>query len=113
MPGAARQTCGTAWTACIAVAASPFEGTCSIPKDIALTTSRFVLEMDGLSPEEAAWVTLNGKDAGGFVGKPFRLELGDRLKHGQNQIRIEPFAPRAVRLLVLKAPVGSKVDSGN
>lgn len=71
-----------------------------------LTTARVVLEMEGLSPEEAARVTINGQDAGGFIGKPLRLEAGQRLKHGENIIRIEPFAPRSVRLVVMNVMPG-------
>ncbi len=81
------------------VTGKPFEGTFEIPADLDL--GRAVLELDGLEPEEAARMTLNGKDAGGFIGKPFRLEVTRHLKCGQNSIRIEPFAPRSARLSVL------------
>jgi hypothetical protein len=57
--------------------------------------------MNGVSPEEAARVTINGKDAGGLIGKPLRLEITSHLSHGGNQIRIEPFAPETIRLLVI------------
>ena len=57
--------------------------------------------MNGLSPEEAARVTINGKDAGGFIGKPLRLDVAHHLTNGENHIRIEPFAPASARLLVI------------
>jgi hypothetical protein len=63
-----------------------------------LATARIFLQMDEITPEAAARVTINGKDAGGFVGQPLRLEVTRFLKAGTNQIRIEPFAPKSVRL---------------
>lgn len=82
------------------VTGNPFEGTCEIPAG--LDTGRVVLEMDQIEPEEAARVTINGKDAGGFIGKPFRLEVSRHLKPGKNTLRIEPFAPKSVRLVIVK-----------
>ena len=60
------------------------------------------LEMEELEPEEAARVTINGNYAGGFIGKPFRLDVTKYLKHGVNTVKIEPFAPKSVRLVVLE-----------
>ncbi len=84
------------------VAGNPFEGTCDIPADLDLGTARIVLEMEGITPEEAARITINGEDASGFIGKPLRLEVTPHLKPGTNAIRIEPFAPKNVRLAVIK-----------
>jgi hypothetical protein len=80
------------------VTANPFEGTCEIPAGLAI--GRALLEMDGIKPEAAARITINGRDAGGVIGKPLRLEVSRHLKPGTNTIRIEPFAPEAVRLAV-------------
>ena len=82
------------------VAANPFSGTCDVPVSVDLSTSRVFLEMDELSPEEAARVTINGKHAGGFIGRPFRLDVTRYLKHGENAVNIEPFAPKSVGLYV-------------
>ena len=49
-------------------------------------------------------ITINGEDAGGFIGKPLRLEATRHLKPGPNTIRIEPFAPQSLRLIVLQPP---------
>ena len=49
--------------------------------------------MDDVAPEAAARVTVNGKDAGGFIGRPLRLDVTRLLQPGTNTIRIEPFAP--------------------
>ena len=86
------------------VVANPFEGACMVPADLDLATARVVLEMDGLAPEEAARVTINGNDAGGIIGRPFLLDVTRHLKHGENNLRIEPFAPASVRLAVVKPP---------
>jgi hypothetical protein len=82
------------------VAADPFEGTCILPGDIDLATSRVYLELGGLTPEEAASITVNGMHAGGFIGKPFRLDVTKHLKAGSNAITITPFAPRSAKLVV-------------
>lgn len=81
------------------VKASPLVGHCDLPADIDLTRSRVYLEMDGLAPEAAARVTVNGHDAGGFLGAPLRLPVTPHLQTGRNDIRIEPFAPPAARLV--------------
>jgi hypothetical protein len=82
------------------VTGNPFEGTCEIPANLDLATSRIILEMDGITPEEAARITINGKDAGGMIGKPLRLHVNRHLNPGTNSIRIEPFAPASVRIVV-------------
>jgi hypothetical protein len=83
------------------VSCNPFEGTCQVPADLDLAKARVILEINGLSPEEAARVTINGRNAGGFIGKPLRLDVASHLTKGDNHIRIEPFAPESVRLLVI------------
>lgn len=84
------------------VKADPFSGICNVPVDVSLDKSRVIIEMDELTPEEAARVTINDSYAGGFIGKPFRLDVTGYLKHGVNKIKIEPFAPKSVRLIVLE-----------
>jgi hypothetical protein len=83
------------------VVGNPFEGTCQVPAGLDLAKASVILEMNGLSPEEAARITINGKDAGGFIGKPLRFDASHHLTNGENHIRIEPFAPDSVRLLVI------------
>jgi hypothetical protein len=79
---------------------TPFAATSILPADVDLTTARVILEMDELTPELSARVTINDNDAGGFIGRPFRLDVTRHLKHGANTIRIAPFAPKSVRLVV-------------
>ena len=43
---------------------------------------------------------MNGADAGGVIGRPFRLDVTRHLRPGANEIRIEPFAPKEARLAV-------------
>ena len=54
--------------------------------------------MDEL-PESEASVTVNGRPAGGVIGKPWRLEITRHLKAGENTIQIEPLAPKAAKLV--------------
>jgi hypothetical protein len=82
------------------VEGDPFDGTCNIPADLDLKRFRVCLELNGLAPEAAASVLVQGKFAGGFIGKPFRLDITKHLKPGTNEIRILPFAPKSARLAV-------------
>jgi hypothetical protein len=81
------------------VKADPFFGHCEVAA-ADLKYSRVYLELGDLAPEIAARVTVNGKSAGGFISKPARLEISEHLKPGSNALRIEPFAPQSVRLVV-------------
>jgi hypothetical protein len=80
------------------VEADPFWGHVDVPADTDLARGRAFLEMDALAPEEAARVTVNGTHAGGFIGRPLRLDVTRFLKAGRNEVRIEPFAPNAARI---------------
>ena len=44
-------------------------------------------------------MTVNGHFAGGFIGKPFRMDVSALLKKGENIITVAPFAPKAARLV--------------
>ena len=81
--------------------ADPFLGHCDLPTGIDLAHSRVFLECDALTPEEAARITVNDAYAGGFLCQPLRLDITKHLKPGPNTIRIEPFAPKAARLVVV------------
>ncbi|HOX59334.1 MAG TPA: glycosyl hydrolase [Candidatus Paceibacterota bacterium] len=81
------------------VKADPFLGHCDFAA-ADLQRSRVYLELGTIAPEVAARVTVNGSEAGGFIGMPSRLEISKHLKPGANTIRIEPFAPESVRLAV-------------
>jgi hypothetical protein len=83
------------------VVANPFEGTCQLPNNLNLAKARVYLEIETLEPEEAARITINGKDAGGFIGRPLRLDVTRHLKSGSNRLRIEPFSPESARLIVI------------
>lgn len=78
--------------------AHPFAGKFTLPTDWPSDVRTYV-EMDEIPHEAAAAVKINGKYAGGFIGKPFRLDISKSIKHGENRITIEPFAPKRVRIL--------------
>ncbi|MCX6877068.1 MAG: glycosyl hydrolase [Verrucomicrobia bacterium] len=94
-----RNAAGRHFNASPAVA-HPFAGSCEIPADLDLTTVRVCLEVDELTPEAAASVNVNGAFAGGFIGKPLRLDVTRLLKPGPNTILLEPFTPKSARLVV-------------
>lgn len=80
--------------------ADPFFGHCEIPADVKLAGARVYLELDDLAPEAAAHVTVNDQFAGGFIGKPLRLEITRQIRPGLNRLRLEPFAPQSAKLVV-------------
>jgi hypothetical protein len=81
------------------VAADPFLGDATLPPGTNLDPSRVrvCLELEGVEPEAAARVAVNGEDVGGVIGRPLRLDVTSRIKPGANSFRIEPFAPKAAR----------------
>ena len=56
--------------------------------------------MDELKPEAAARIEVNGRDAGGFISGPLRVDVTRFIAPGQNTILIEPFAPTSARLAI-------------
>ncbi len=57
-------------------------------------------EMADGAAEDAAAVRVNGAYAGGFIGKPYRVEITRYLTPGRNTVKIEPFAVEKVRVEV-------------
>lgn len=80
--------------------ADPFAGRFEVSSKVDVASSRVYLEADAIQPEEAARVQINGKDAGGFIGKPLRLDVTRYLKPGSNTVQIDPFAPKNARIAV-------------
>jgi len=85
------------------ITADVFGGRCEIPADIDLAKGRAVLMMDDV-PQGAAAVTVNGQDAGGVIGGPYRLDVTRHVRKGANVVTIAPLAPKFVRLLFYAAP---------
>jgi hypothetical protein len=78
--------------------ADPFVSRCIVPQDWLRSGLRVCLEAADIPHEAAAAVMVNGQSAGGFIGKPFCLEITEHLKAGENTFEIVPFAPAAVRI---------------
>jgi hypothetical protein len=70
-----------------------FQGEVNITTDSLKSGRRayLVCQMSPEAGEDAAAVRVNGEYAGGFIGKPYRIEISTRLKAGSNAVRIEPF----------------------
>jgi len=83
------------------VKADPYAGRFTIPVDVDMTKNHFYLELEDLAPEAAAHVTVNNRFAGGFIGKPFRLDVTRWVEPGKNSVSILPFAPTAAHLLIV------------
>ena len=75
-----------------------YAGHCVLDGNVDWNTMRVYLEVDSLAPEEAASVTVNGRYAGGFIGRPLHLEVTEWIVKGTNSVLIQPFAPKQARL---------------
>ncbi len=80
------------------IKADPYRGEFDVPADWLGKGKHVMLECEGIEPEPAAAVTLNGAHFGGFIGSPLTLDLTGHLKPGRNVIDIQPFAPKSVRI---------------
>ena len=80
------------------IKAAPYRGEFDVPADWLGKAKHVMLECEGIEPEPAAAVTLNGAHVGGFIGEPLTLDLTGHLKPGRNVIDIQPFAPKSVRI---------------
>ncbi len=78
--------------------ADPFEGAAEWTAPTDMAHERVMLVMDGI--REGARVQVNGQEAGGCIGAPFMLDVTGLVKAGSNTVRIEPFAPKTVKLAV-------------
>jgi hypothetical protein len=81
------------------VMADPFVGRFVLPADWSLDELRVCVELEGLAPEAAAAITVNGEQSGGFIGKPYRLDITQHVHPGENTITIEPFAPKQANIV--------------
>ena len=81
------------------VKGDPYEGAFTLPAAWLADDRRIFLEAEGIAPEGAAAIHLNGAYAGGFIGQPYRLEITKAVKAGENSITIAPFAPQKVKIV--------------
>jgi hypothetical protein len=84
------------------VEANPFHGRFALPSDVDLAQIRAYLVTEDIRPEAAARVTVNNRDAGGFIGRPLRLNITTHLKPGDNAILISPFAPKTAQVVLYR-----------
>lgn len=82
------------------VEADPLLGRFTLPPDWLRAGDRVCLEAEAIEPEAAARVELNGRYVGGFIGKPFRLDITGSVRSGENSVLLEPFAPSALRVVL-------------
>ncbi|MDI9603112.1 MAG: glycosyl hydrolase [Acidobacteriota bacterium] len=85
----------------------PYEGTVSVPARCLASGWRVFLVTGPIPRERAARVTVNGVDAGGFIGQPYRLDITRLLTAGRNHLRLEPLAPTAARLVAVAPGAGA------
>ena len=89
------------------VTASPFAE--SIATELAFSLpalkpgARVYLACDDVGGEKSAAVTVNGAFAGGFIGKPYRLDITKSVKAGANTLETKPFRLKNPRIVVVKA----------
>lgn len=77
-----------------------FQGVLTLPEGTVVPGRRayLVCGMTSEAAEDAAAVRVNGAYAGGFIGKPYRVEVTRLLTPGRNTVRIEPFPVCEVRV---------------
>lgn len=77
-----------------------FQGCFEVPADLLKSGRRahLVCEIDPSAAEDAAALRINGDHAGGFIGKPYRVDVTGSLKPGHNTVLVEPFPVTSVRL---------------
>jgi hypothetical protein len=80
--------------------ADPFEGRFELPAEREHGKVRYVLQLGKLKPEMAAKLTINGVAAGGCIGEPLRKDITEYVKPGPNTVRIEPFCPETVQIML-------------
>lgn len=60
-----------------------------------------VLRCRGMDGEAAARVTVNGVEAGGFIGEPHELDISRFVRKGKNELTLTPFAAQGLEVIVL------------
>ena len=63
---------------------------------------RVYLSCDDVDGENSAAVTVNGAYAGGFIGKPYRLDITKSVKSGANTLETKPFRLKNPRIVIVK-----------
>ncbi|MCH7228931.1 glycosyl hydrolase [Haloferula sp. A504] len=78
---------------------APFKGRFELPDTAMPPGERIFIEITRPTSEDACRVAVNGVEAGGFIGAPYRLDITRHLKAGSNEVTVGPFGPTAVHLL--------------
>ena len=65
--------------------------------------ARVYFVCDDVGGERSAAVTVNGAYSGGFIGKPYRLDITKSVKAGVNSLEAKPFRLKNPRIVVVKA----------
>ena len=85
---------------------SPFDE--SVATEIAFSLpalragERVYLACDDVEGEHSAAVTVNGAFAGGFIGRPYRLDVTRAVKPGANTLETKPFRLKSPRIVVVR-----------
>ena len=90
---------------------APFKGRFEVPGTPIAPGERMFLEIIRPTSEDACRVAVNGLEAGGFIGAPYRLDITRHLKSGTNEVTLAPFGPTAVRLLRVGTPGKNPVEA--
>ena len=85
---------------------SPFSE--SVATELAFTLpalkpgARVYLACDDVEGEKSAAVTVNGTYAGGFIGRPYRLDITKSVKPGANTLETKPFRLIRPKIVVVE-----------
>ena len=64
--------------------------------------ARVYLACDDVEGEKSAAVTVNGAYAGGFIGRPYRLDITKSVKPGANTLETKPFRLIRPKIVVVE-----------
>ena len=65
--------------------------------------ARVFVTFADIDTEDALRVTINGKEAGGFLGAPLRLEVTNHVTPGLNTLQAEPFKTGAINVWLIRS----------
>ena len=64
--------------------------------------ARVYLVCNGTQGENSAAVTVNGAYAGGFIGKPYHVDITRAVKPGANTLEAKPFRLTHPKIVVME-----------
>ena len=104
--GAEKESPATSLGSASKITRSPFAESVATELAFALpelkSGERVYFACDDVEGEKSAAVTVNGAYAGGFIGKPYRLDITKAVETGANTLETKPFRLKNPRIVIAK-----------